>query len=133
MTRSRRNAFTLVELLVVIGIIAILVALLLPTLSRAREAANRIKCASQLRQLGQFAAMYAGSYNNFLPLGYVSYDSYAPGSDVIWFMQKSPFWANGPVGLGYLFSSNIIKSNSEFTRQVWYCPSMPQDWFFSYN
>src|SRR3954470_5742960 len=122
MSKQRRHGFTLVELLVVIGIIALLLGILLPPISRAREAANRIKCASQLRQIGQFAAMYAGAYNNFLPLGYMSYDTYAPGNSVIWFLDKAK-QVNGPVGLGYLFSSGIIKSNAEFTRQIWYCPS----------
>src|SRR6266550_6925071 len=125
MRKQHRNGFTLIELLVVIGIIALLLGILLPTLSRAREAANRIKCASQLRQIGQYAAMYAGQYNNFLPLGYVTYDSYAPGNSVIWFMQKS-FMTNGPVGLGYLWSSGIIKYDSGATRQVWYCPNVPR-------
>ena len=129
---ARKKAFTLVELLVVIGIIAILIAILLPTLSKARESANRIKCASQLRQIGQFAAMYAGQYNNFIPLGYVSYETYAPGNSVLWYMSKS-LMTNGPVGLGYLFSSNIIKSDREFNRQIWYCPSMPSEWYLTYK
>jgi prepilin-type N-terminal cleavage/methylation domain-containing protein len=133
MFNRSRKGFTLVELLVVTGIIAILLGILLPTIGRARAAADKVKCASQLRQIGQFAAMYAGTYNNFLPIGYIRYESYAPGNSVLWFMQKAPFNTNGPVGLGYLFSSNIIKPGQEFSRQVWYCPSVPDNWALSYN
>jgi prepilin-type N-terminal cleavage/methylation domain-containing protein/prepilin-type processing-associated H-X9-DG protein len=63
----RRQAFTLVELLVVIGIIAVLMAILLPTLSRAREAARRVKCLANLRSMGQAAHLHAHDHNGYMP------------------------------------------------------------------
>ena len=65
-TRSTR-AFTLVELLVVIGIIALLISILLPALSKARAAATNIKCQSNLHTIGEAIAIYINLYHNYLP------------------------------------------------------------------
>ncbi|MDX1929734.1 MAG: DUF1559 domain-containing protein [Pirellulaceae bacterium] len=71
MSLSKRNAFTLVELLVVIAIIGILVGLLLPAVQAAREAARRIQCTNNVRQLGLATHNYESAYKR-LPSGWVS-------------------------------------------------------------
>ncbi len=63
----KRAAFTLVELLVVIGIIALLVGILLPALGRARESAYKIKCGANLHAIGQGFAAYVATYKGVLP------------------------------------------------------------------
>ncbi|MHB1157965.1 MAG: DUF1559 family PulG-like putative transporter [Phycisphaerales bacterium] len=66
--RTSNMAFTLVELLVVISIIALLLAMLLPGLKKAREAAQGVRCMSNLRQLGLASVMYAQESNDYFPL-----------------------------------------------------------------
>src|SRR5271155_2106649 len=65
--RSKQEAFTLVELLVVIGIIAVLVGILLPALNKARAQAMLVQCQSNLRQWGIGVTNYVSTYNGALP------------------------------------------------------------------
>ena len=79
-----RNAFTLVELLVVIALITILLAILLPVLGRAREQARRVQCASNLRQITNAWMMYADNNQGLLPAAAAKIATYAHDW-LIWF------------------------------------------------
>ena len=70
-SRARSDAFTLAELLVVIGIIAVLIALLVPALGAARRSAQTLQCASNLRQLGIALTAYSNEGKRVLPYAYI--------------------------------------------------------------
>jgi prepilin-type N-terminal cleavage/methylation domain-containing protein len=83
-----RDAFTLVELLVVIGIIAILISVLLPTLAKARQSANFIDCQARLRQMGQAMQIYVNSNKGMLPWGVIRHTPPLPAS----YKEPTTFW-----------------------------------------
>jgi len=90
----RRKAFTLVELLVVIGIIAVLISILLPTLSKARDAAKIVKCASNMRQIALGMIGYTNDNRGKLPPSVVN-----PGDKIY---PKGWCWANELVAGRYV-------------------------------
>ncbi|MGF1634215.1 MAG: type II secretion system protein [Phycisphaerae bacterium] len=100
---TRRQGFTLVELLVVIGIIAVLISLLLPALNKAREAANSSACLSNMRQVGIAFATYANDYK------YVTMYSYrnAPGENWNGLGESIP-WSRILMELQYLPDQSLV-------------------------
>jgi prepilin-type N-terminal cleavage/methylation domain-containing protein len=122
--RRNRQGFTLIELLVVIAIIAILAAMLLPALARAKERAKRISCANNLRQIGIGMTIYAGDNNDYVVSARV-----ANGPDVTIGSGKSSskdtynqHALDAPqAGLSKGVYLDATQTN---TPSVWACPSL---------
>ena len=119
--KRRMRGFTLVELLVVIGIIALLISILLPALNKARESANAVKCSANLKSIGAGFSIYLAEYKGTFPPAYVyTVDSTAGSPDVGGGTAANPtsgyyHWS------WYIFSAG---RNQSVAEQAFTCPSL---------
>jgi prepilin-type N-terminal cleavage/methylation domain-containing protein/prepilin-type processing-associated H-X9-DG protein len=137
MRSPRRRGFTLVELLVVIAIIGVMVGLLLPAVQAAREAARRMSCSNNMKQLGLAMHNYHDSLNSF-PLGaynlreawpasgsnwralLLPYIEQRPVYDQLQFTATSHFMAGGAAGANALLGNEVLR---ELNIPTYRCPS----------
>ena len=130
---KRRNGFTLIELLVVIAIIAILIGLLLPAVQTIREAANRMKCSNNLKQLGLAAHNFESSYQTLPPAEWTN----AGGGSrpalmtvILAYVEQ----ANKFSQFNFAFDVNSALQNAAARRQdvpIFKCPSEVSNVFFT--
>ncbi len=110
-TAMRRRGFTLIELLVVVAIIAVLISILLPAISQARQMAQGMKCLNNLKQIGMGVTYYTGEHNSYLPVssGGIKWSFY---NDEQWIIHRllpyvDPAYSWGP-GAYNLFNHSVL-------------------------
>ena len=118
----RRAGFTLIELLVVISILALLIALLLPAIKRARDQARRTVCASQIRQIGIATFTYAGDNHDVFPTNFYG--------------SANPIPSDAPLNVPYIGPGLALRPYMSGNDAVFICPSDenhtdPQSWWYT--
>src|SRR3954462_13358673 len=130
-SRTRPAAFTLVELLVVIGIIALLISVLLPALAAARRQAQAVKCAAALREIGNTILMYSNENKGWAPPTKLNSAYNIDGIDypagrAYWMNFLSKYVTKTKVGYGAGVANNSTNANDAVQARnsiFWGCPS----------
>jgi prepilin-type N-terminal cleavage/methylation domain-containing protein/prepilin-type processing-associated H-X9-DG protein len=102
---TKQNSFTLIELLVVVAIISVLIALLLPALSKARNEARKVTCLTNFHQIGMGVQMYSDRYGEWAP--------WAPNGQAVWTYTGGSTYT-GYIGLGLLWSEKFVSNGDIF-------------------
>lgn len=118
---KQRRAFTLIELLVVIAIISLLMALLLPAVQKVREAANKMICASNLKQIGVALHHYHNDYGEF-PNNLKNYPQYSPFTDLLPYIEQDGLFQRYDKTKDPLDPVNLPVSSK--VLKIYLCPTM---------
>ena len=120
--QSRTKAFTLVELLVVIGIIALLVSILLPALSKARAAAQNVVCLSNLRQTAMCLSLFAGENRDHLPASEAYYGSMISRDQYPGY--SGPCWVKAWINWAVASRQYFVAKWDDPSPGVFFCPTV---------